>query len=148
MTDPTVPELPVWYRKWAKALGIVAVTVATLVVSLATDGLDAHDWVLLAGEAISAASVAIVPNLNVGLAAAAKSIIAFLLQGLTVLAVVVIGGLTPTELTMVFIAAFAAIGVTALPNDWPPARLTPVLPGGPKGSSSIPSQAETRYPGQ
>lgn len=146
MTNPPVLDPPAWYRKWAKGVGVVVVTMLTAAVSLATNGMQDYEWVLLAGQGVSAASVALVPNLNEGLAALAKSAVAFLLNGLTVLAVVILDGLTAAELSQVLVAALAAIGVTALPNQWPPARLVPVQLDVIEGSSAIPSQAESRYP--
>lgn len=116
------------FAKYRKAVGAVAVTVAAYVVSLATDGITAQEGVLIAGVGVSAVSVAIVPNLDAGIAKVAKTIIAFLLAGLTVAAAVIVGGLTGAEWVEILVAAFAAVGVTAIPNDWPPAQHPLVTP--------------------
>lgn len=113
------------FAKYRKALGQVLVTVAVFVVSALTDNrISEVEWVLLAGTAVNAVGVYIVPNLNEGIAAAAKTWVAFLLSGLTVLATMKLGdGLSATEILEVLIAAAAAIGLTGLPNAWPPASV-------------------------
>lgn len=123
------------FRKYLKAFGVVAVTVLTFAVSLATNGITDQEWVLIAGTGASAIGVAIVPNLDAGIGAIAKTVLAFIAAGLAVLYNVVLGGLTPTEWIEVLVAGLAAVGVTALPNTWPPAVIPPVAPA-PGGSSA------------
>src|SRR5689334_10812130 len=115
--------------KYAKAFGVVAVTVLTFLVSVITDGLTSSEVVLVVGVGVSGIGVAVVPNLDAGIAQVAKTIVAFLLAGLTVLATVIPGGLTGGELAEVIVAALAAIGVTAIPNAWPPATQRALPPG-------------------
>ena|ERR1700741_3597809 len=104
-------------RKYAKAIGAVVVTVLMFVVSILTDGITAQEWVMLAGTLVSAIGVAVVPELPSGIAAWAKTVVTALSGGLTVLAVVITGGLTTTEVIEVVVAALAAIGVVAVvPN--------------------------------
>jgi hypothetical protein len=122
MTNPA-PADPRLLAKYRKAAAVVAVTVLTFVASVATGGIDPHEWVLIAGVAVNAVGVAVVPNLDSGVGAVAKSVVSFLLAGLTVLATAVLGGLDAAELVEVVVAALAAVGVTALPNDWPPATV-------------------------
>jgi len=109
--------------KWAKALGVVVVTVLTFLMSVFTDGITPAEWVLTAGVALAAINAAIVPNLDTGIATVAKTIVTASLAGLGVLAPVIMDGLSGTDLIMALIAALAAIGVTAIPNAWPSATL-------------------------
>jgi hypothetical protein len=125
MTAPTHLDFRALWAKYRKSISIVGVTVLAFVATVLTDGISAPEWVLLAGVTVNAVTVAIVPNLDAGIASVAKSITAFMLAGLTVAATAILGGLTPAEWTEIVLAAFAAVGVTALPNDWPPAQLPP-----------------------
>lgn len=118
----TALTLSALWAKYRKSLSIVGVTVLAFVATVLTDGISAPEWVLLAGVSVNAVTVAVVPNLDTGIATVAKTISAFMLAGLTVAATAILGGLTPAEWTEIILAAFAAVGVTALPNDWPPAQ--------------------------
>lgn len=122
MTLPAEPAPSVW-AKYRKAVAVVGVTVAAFVSSVLTDGITVQEWILITGVGVNSILVAVVPNLDVGIAAQAKTVAAGILAGLTVLATVVLGGLTTAEFVEVLLAGAAAVGVTALPNAWPPARL-------------------------
>lgn len=126
MSTPDAPA-PNPFAKYRKAVAIVLVTIATFVSSVLTGGISAQEWVLIAGVAVAAFGVAVVPELDAGIGAVAKTVVTFLTAGLTVLATVILGGLTAPEVIEVIVAALASIGVTALPNDWPRASL-PVYP--------------------
>jgi len=127
MTQPT--DAPSVFAKYRKAVAVVVVTVASFVVTVLTDGITPQEWVLIAGVGVNAAGVAVVPNLDAGIGTVAKTVVSALLAGLTLLATAVLGGLTPTEVIEVLLACAAAVGVTALPNDWPPARQIPPAGG-------------------
>jgi hypothetical protein len=101
-------------RKYAKAIGAVAVTVLSFVSSVLTGGITPQEWVLVAGTFVSAVGVAVVPELPTGVGAWAKTIVAALGGGLTVLATAVLGGLTAQEVIQVVVAALAQIGVVAV----------------------------------
>lgn len=107
--------------KYRKAAAQVALSILVFLVGVMTDGMSAVDWALTAGVAVNAANVAIVPQLDEGIGRVAKTVSTFLLAGLAVLVTVIAGGLTAGELTQVVITACAAIGLTAVPNNWPPA---------------------------
>lgn len=131
MTQPAQPlAAPAWFAKYRKAVGQVAVTVLLFVATVLTGGVDAHEWVLIAGVTISALNTALVPELDAGIGAIAKSASTFLLAGLTVVATAALGHMGATEWIEAVVAALAAVGVTALPNDWPPAS-RPALPSSP-----------------
>lgn len=103
--------------RYAKAVAGVLVTVAAFVASVMTDGITPQEWVLIAGTAFSAVGVGIVPNLDSGVAVYAKGVVAFFVAGTGSLAVLIAGGLTPTEVIEAVVAAAAAVGVTTLlPN--------------------------------
>lgn len=123
MSTPDAPT-PGIFAKYRKAVAVILVTVATFVSSVLTGGISAQEWVLIAGVAVSATGVALVPELDAGIGQIAKTLVTFLTAGLTVLATVILGGLTAPEVIEVVVAALASIGVTALPNDWPRASLT------------------------
>jgi len=127
MTQPSAS--PSVFAKYRKAIAVVVVTVASFVVTVLTDGITPQEWVLIAGVGVNAAGVAVVPNLDAGIGAVAKTVVSALLAGLTLLATAVLGGLTSTEVIEVLLACAAAVGVTALPNDWPPARQIPPAGG-------------------
>ena len=97
-------------RKYAKAIGAVVVTMLTFVASILTDGVTDQEWVMIAGTFVSAVGVAVVPELPSGIAAWAKTVVAALSGGLTVLAVVIIGGLTTQEVIEVIVAALGCRG--------------------------------------
>lgn len=100
-------------NKYSKALGLVAVIVATFVASILTDGITPAEWSLVAAEAFAAVGVHIVPNLATGVAGYAKTVVTFLVTGSTALALVVDQGVTGAELLEVLIAAAASIGLVA-----------------------------------
>lgn len=136
------------FAKYRKAIGQVLVTVAVFVVSAITDDvISPEEWVLLAGTAVTAVGVYVVPNLDEGIGAVAKSVVAFLLAGLTVLATLKLGdGLSTAEILTVLIAAAAAVGLTGLPNAWPPATLrVGKIP--PQGTApGVPPAGQSGYP--
>ncbi len=97
-----------------KAWGMVAVAVLTGVYAALTDGgIDRTEWVVVINTAVGALVVWVVPNWAAGPAHFAKTVAAFASAGLTVLAVVIVGGLTQAELIEVILAGAAAIGLTA-----------------------------------
>lgn len=103
--------------RYAKAFSAVVVTVLAFLVSVMTDGITAQEWVLTIGTGLSATGVAVVPNLPVGIGAAAKAIVTFLIAGTTALSVLILGGLTTAEVIEVIVAACASVGIVAIvPN--------------------------------
>lgn len=105
-------------QRYAKATGAVLVATAAAVVSALTDDvLSAQEVIVILGITVSAVGVSIVPNLNDGIARYAKGFVSFLMAGLSVIAVLIVGGLTLAEVLTALIAAAAAVGVVvAVPN--------------------------------
>lgn len=97
-----------------KAWAMVAVAVLASIYAALTDGgVDRVEWVVAVNTLLGAAVVYVVPNLSAGVGRYAKAIAAAGSAGLTVLAVVIVGGLTQAELIEVVLAAAAAVGLTA-----------------------------------
>lgn len=99
-----------------KAWAQLAVAVATAVWAALTDSVTGNtvttqEWVVIAGLAVGALGVYIVPNLDAGVGKYAKGFVSFATAGLAVLYVVVPGGLTNAEILEVVIAGAAAIGL-------------------------------------
>ena len=116
------------FAKYRKAVAQVVVTVLAFLSGVLSGGITAVEWVMVAGIAVSALNTAIVPELDAGIGQVAKTASTFLLAGLTVAAGAVLGGLDATEWIEILVAAFASIGVTLLPNTWPPASNPAVGP--------------------
>jgi hypothetical protein len=99
--------------KYAKAAALVAVGILTFVASALTDGLTDQEVVMTVSVGLSAIGVYVVPNLPVTIANVAKAVVTFLVTGMTALSLVILGGLTGTELIEVVLAAAASIGFVA-----------------------------------
>lgn len=96
----------------SKAWAQFAVAVVTAIWAALTDnGIDTQEWVVIAGTAVGAFGVYVVTNLDSGIGYFAKGAVSFLTAGLSVLYVVVPGGLTTAEILEVVIAGAAAIGL-------------------------------------
>jgi peptidoglycan/LPS O-acetylase OafA/YrhL len=104
-------------RKYAKAIGAVVVTVLSFISTVLNGGISPQEWVMVAGTLVSAIGVAVVPELPTGVGAWAKTIVAALGGGLTVLATSILGGLTTQEVIQVVVAALAQIGVVAVVSN-------------------------------
>lgn len=97
----------------AKTWAMLGVAVLTAIYAALTDGgIDSQEWIVIAGTAVGAFGVYVVPNLSAGVGYYAKGVVAFLTAGLPVLYVVLPGGLTQAETIEVVLAGLAAIGVT------------------------------------
>lgn len=139
MTTPTPPVSATdFISKYRKAAGMVLLTVLLALTGYATDGITPVEWILIVGVGLNAVNVAVVPNLDEGIASAAKTFITFTLAVFTAFTVTIVGGLTTTEILEAITAGLAAIGVSTVPNQWPPATLR---------RTSIPARPETGYPG-
>jgi hypothetical protein len=104
-------------QRLRKAVALVLVGIGTFVASILTDGISPEEWAMIAAVGLSSAGVYVVPELPLGVAAVAKTVLTFLVTGSTTLALVVGGGLTGAELLEVVLAACAAIGLVAVvPN--------------------------------
>lgn len=104
-------------KKYAKFIAIVVATVLSAV-SAALFGdnvISPQEWVNVAILAVGALAVFAGPN--VPGAAYTKSILAALTAGLTVLASVLVGGVGIAEIIQIVLAAAAAVGVYAVPNE-------------------------------
>lgn len=95
-----------------KAWAQVAVAIATAIyAALTEDNITTQEWVVIAGIGVGAIGVHIVPNLAWGVGHYAKGVVSFLTAGLSVLYVVIPGGLTQAEMIEVILAGCAAIGL-------------------------------------
>lgn len=95
-----------------KAWGQFAVTILAAVYAALTDGgIDKQEWIVVAGTGVGAFVVWVVPNLDEGVGKYAKLFASFATSGLSVLYVVVPGGLTQAEVIEVVLAGLAAIGL-------------------------------------
>jgi len=97
-------------KTWAM-LGVAIVT--AIYAQLTDGGIDQQEAITIAGTAVGAFGVYIVPNMEDGLAYYAKGFVSFLTAGLAVLYVVIQGGLTQAEIIEVVLAGCAAIGLTS-----------------------------------
>lgn len=104
-------------KKYAKFIAIVVATVLSgLSAALFGDNvISPQEWVNVAILAVGALAVFASPN--VPGAAYTKSILAALTAGLTVLASVLVGGVGTAEIIQIVLAAAAAVGVYAVPNQ-------------------------------
>lgn len=104
-------------QKYSKFFAAVIVTVLSAIAAALTgDGvISATEWVNVAILGVGACAV--FTGANVPGAAYTKSILAALTAGLTVLASVIIGGVTPVEAIQIVIAVAGAVGVYAVPNN-------------------------------
>jgi len=94
-----------------KAWGQLAVAILTAVYAALTDGsIDVQEWIVVAGTAVGAFGVWLVPNLEGGVSHYAKGFVSFMTAGLPVLYVLIPGGLTQAETIEVVLAGLAAIG--------------------------------------
>lgn len=103
-------------QKYSKFAAAVVVTVlAAIAAALTGDAtIMANEWVNIAIMGVGAAAVFAAPN--VPGAKYTKSILAVLTATLTVLASVILGGVTSVELIQILIAGAGAVGVYAVPN--------------------------------
>lgn len=94
-----------------KAWGQLAVAILAAVYAALTDGgVDQQEWIVVAGTGVGAFVVWVVPNLDEGVGKYAKLFASFATAGLSVLYVVIPGGLTQAEIIEVVLAGLAAIG--------------------------------------
>jgi hypothetical protein len=106
-----------YMSKYAKAIAAVVVTVlAAIAAALTGDNtISSTEWVNVAILAVGACGVFAAPN--VPGARYTKSVLAVLTAGLTVLVSAIVGGVSPTELIQIILAAAGAVGVYAVPNN-------------------------------
>lgn len=102
--------------KYAKAWLVVLATALMALQSALVGGVDSVELVQIGLAALGAFTVAVVPNLSTGVAAYAKTIVAVAFAVLNVLVTAIVGGLDSNELINLLLAAFAAVGVLAVPN--------------------------------
>lgn len=89
-----------------------SIAVLTGIYAQLTDGgIDTQEWVVVAGIGVGAFGVYVVGNFKDGVARYAKGVVSFLTAGLSVLYVVIPGGLTTAETIEVLLAGAAAIGL-------------------------------------
>lgn len=95
-----------------KAWGQLAVAILAAVYAALTDGgIDTQEWIVVVGTAVGSFVVWVVPNLDAGVGKYAKLLASFATAGLSVLYVVIPGGLTQAEVIEVVLAGLAALGL-------------------------------------
>lgn len=103
--------------EYAKAIVYIALSAVTfLVTALSDNRLDVSEVLNLVIVVLGAVGVYLVPNLEKGLGAYLKGIIAFLTAGIIALLSFLSDGVSLSEWMQVLIAALAAIGVVIVPN--------------------------------
>lgn len=102
--------------KYAKFIAIVVATVLSAVAAalVGDNVISPQEWVNVAILGVGALGVFAAPN--VPGATYTKSVLAALAAGLTVLATVIIGGVSTVELIQIGLAVLGALGVFAVPN--------------------------------
>lgn len=101
------------YSKFIAA--VVATVLSAIVAALTGDGVvSATEWVNVAIAAVGAAGVFAAPN--VPGSRYTKSVLMALAAVLTLLASLIVGGLTGSEVMQLVIAGLGAVGVYAIPN--------------------------------
>lgn len=112
-------------KSWLAAIAAVG----SLVTAFLSDGaITLHEWILLGGSFAVAVNMFVVPNLDAGIAKYAKAIVTAVIALLTILLVVIPGGVTTAEWIQVGIAVVAALGIPALPAPQFPAVPSKVEP--------------------
>lgn len=105
-------------KMYAKALIYIALAAVAFLVTALSDSVLALDEILnLVIVVLGAVGVYLVPNLDQGVGAYAKTIIAFVTAGIVALLSYLTGGVSVTEWLQVILAAFAGIGVYIVPNE-------------------------------
>lgn len=101
---------------YAKSLLAIVATVVSALVGFMTDSvITPAEWINVAILAVGAAAVFAAPN--VPGAPVTKAILAVLTAVLTLLVSLIAGGLSPSDWLQLAVAALAALGIYAVPND-------------------------------
>lgn len=101
---------------WKSVVAVLVAVLSGLQAALFNDQvISSTEWVNVAIAAVTAAAVFAAPN--VPGARYTKAILAVLGAVLTVLASVILGGVTPSEWIQIALAAAGAVGVYAKSND-------------------------------
>lgn len=102
---------------------LLAAVVSAIVAALTGDNhVDPVEWVNVAIAGVAAAAVFAAPN--VPGSNYTKSVLAVLAAVLTLLANLILGGLTVSEVLQLIVAALGALGVYAVPNSFAGRRKT------------------------
>lgn len=105
-------------KQYSKALIYIALAaVAFLVTAVSDNTLTIEETLNLAVIVLGAVGVYLVPNLQAGPGAYAKSGIAFLTAAIVAVLSFLTDGVTLAEWLQVLLAAFAGIGVYIVPNE-------------------------------
>jgi hypothetical protein len=99
-----MPNIKAW-------LQLLVAILSAVYAQLTDGGIDTQEWVVVAGIGVGAFGVYVVGNMSSGIAEYAKGVVSFLTAGLSVLYVVIPGGLTTAETIEVLLAGAAAIGL-------------------------------------
>lgn len=101
-------------KMWMQlAVAVVAAIWAALTDNASANLITVQEWIVIVTMAVGAFGVRIVPNLEVGIARYAKTVVSILTAALPVLGVLIIGGLTQAEVLELIIAGAGAVGLVA-----------------------------------
>lgn len=105
-------------KQYSKAIIYIALAaVGFLVTAISDNALSTEELLNLVVVVLGAVGVYLVPNLDRGVGAYAKTIIAFLTAAVVALLSFLSGGVTTAEWLQVILAAFTGIGVYIVPNE-------------------------------
>lgn len=105
-------------KQYAKAIIYIALAAVAFLVTALTDNiLSLEELLNLVVIVIGAIVVYLVPNLDAGPGAYAKTGAAFLTAGIVALISFLTDGVTVTEWLQVLVTAFAGVGVFIVPNE-------------------------------
>jgi drug/metabolite transporter (DMT)-like permease len=106
---------------YSKSIAFLIATAFGAVIAANTDGdVSVTEWVNVLIAVVGAALVYLVPNLPDGIKAYAKTFVAAIVAGLTVLASALIsGGIETNEWLQIGMAILGALGVFIVPNATP-----------------------------
>lgn len=113
------------YTQYLKGFAAVVATILTYVLALTSGNhhLNQTEWINVIIVGFGALGVFISTNFPAGVWKYCKQILAAATAGATVLASVIIGGVTYTEWIQIIVACGMAVGVIAIPNINKPAAV-------------------------
>lgn len=92
---------------------VVAAIWAALTDNVTANNITDQEWIVIGSLFVGAFGVQIVPNMEVGIARYAKTVVSILTAVLPVLGVLIIGGLTQAEVLELIIVGAGAVGLVA-----------------------------------
>ena len=101
-------------KMWMQLLMVaIAAIWAALTDDATRDRIVTQEWIVIGTMFVGAFGVQIVPNMEVGIARYAKTVVSILTAVLPVLGVLILGGLTQAEVLELIIVGAGAVGLVA-----------------------------------